>query len=321
MGTKRTGALPLAQDVMHIYHRIFDQFRIVDSERVSRSDDFEGTAQWLETPGCLFQRNNLVLGSRIRTEGVIKAGLFVTIVLKGAGNGGPRKGTTRFRYSENTIVVMALRKPAPCGGEAPRGAHMLAAGLAFPRPSIERLGLEREFLDLFSASQGDEFVTTLKAPPRILAMANEMLIPTLRGRAEELLLSAHATEILARVVSLARDRASMDLSSDHRQRRLLGVRDAIDADPRRQWKIAQLAREAGISRRSFNTHFRRTFGITASEYLRTRRLELARDAIIQQGVSVNEASYLAGYGNPANFATAFRRHFGHAPSRYRPLDN
>lgn len=305
----------------HIYHRIFDQFRILDSEGASRSDDFAGAARWLESPGCLFQRNNFVLDRKILTEGVIKPGLFVTIMLKGAGQGGPRRSAKRFRYSENSIVVMALRKPLACAGEAPSGAHMFAAGLAFPKASIDRLGLQREFLELFSSNDSDEFVVTLKAPPRVLAMATEMLSPTLDGPAKELLLSAHAMEILARVISIAGKRASMEMAGDHKQRRLRAIRDAIDADLRRPWKVSQLAREAGISRRSFNTHFRRAFGVSASDYLRKRRLESARDAIIEQGISINEAAYLAGYGNPANFATAFRKHFGYAPSRCRQRTN
>lgn len=307
-----------ATDVTNIYHRIFDRFRILDSANASRIDDFAPAARWLEAPGCLFQRNDLVLDGKLRTEGIIKPGLFVTIVLKGAGQGGPRRGAKWFRYPENSIVVMALRKPIACSGEAPGGTHMVAAGLAFPKASIECLGLQEEFLGLFPQGGSDAFVTTLKAPPRIVAMATEMLRPVFEGRPAELLLSAHAMEILARVISLAGCRAKIEASRDDRQRRLLAVRDAIDADLRRPWKISELARRAGISRRSFNTHFRRVFGMSASEYLRRRRLEQAREAMIEQGISVNEAAYNAGYGNPANFATAFRKHFGHAPSKSRP---
>lgn len=266
----------------------------------------------------MFQRNNFVLDSEIRTEGIVKAGLFVAIVLRGSGDGGPSQGAKRFRYAENTMVVMALRRAVACDGQAPRGANMFAAGLAFPEASLERLGLREDFLDLFSESECDAFVVTLKAPPRMLAMATEMLSPTLKGPAEELLLSAHAMEILARVISIAGERADMEMAGDQQQQRLQAVRDAIDADLRRPWTILQLAREAGISRRAFNAHFRRAFGMSAPDYLRTRRLEVARDAIIHRGLSINEAASLAGYGNPANFATAFRRHFGHAPSRSRP---
>ena len=60
----------------HIYHRIFEQFRILDSGNASRVDDFAPTARWLEAPGCLFQCNDVVLDSSLRTEGVIKPGLF-----------------------------------------------------------------------------------------------------------------------------------------------------------------------------------------------------------------------------------------------------
>jgi hypothetical protein len=189
--------------VTQIYHRLFDQFRILDSEAASRSDDFAGAARWLELPGCLFQRNDVVLDSKIPTEGVIRPGLFVSVVLQGSGQGGPRRGKKPLRNSENTIVVMALRRPMPGVGETPSGARMFAAGLAFPMSSIDRLGLQQEFLDLFSEEGADEFVP----PPRILAMATEMLSPTLKGRAEELLLSAHAMEILARVISIAGQRA------------------------------------------------------------------------------------------------------------------
>jgi AraC-like DNA-binding protein len=38
---------------------------------------------------------------------------------------------------------------------------------------------------------------------------------------------------------------------------------------------------------------------------------------LYQNLSVTEAADLVGYGNPANFATAFRKHFGYAPSLCR----
>jgi hypothetical protein len=79
--------------VTQIYHRLFEQFRILDSEDASRSNDFAGAARWLELPGCLFQRNDVIPDSTIRTEGVIKPGLFVSIVLPGSGQGGPPRAT------------------------------------------------------------------------------------------------------------------------------------------------------------------------------------------------------------------------------------
>jgi len=300
----------------HIYDHIFEQFRIVDPDDNDSSivEDFAGRTQWLETPGCLFQRNNIVLDSRIRTEGVIKAGLFVSVILKGAGSGRSRKGATRISYSDASIVIMAFKEPTLWDGDAPRGAHMQAAGVAFPVSSLERLGLMDEFIGLFETRDQKIFVTSLKAPPRIKAIAMEMISPVAEGRTAELLLSAHATEMLARAMLALRGHEGMDLVSDQKRLRLQAVRDLIEADLRHPWTIAELARHAGVSRRSFTAQFHRLYGVSASEYLRTSRLSSAREALLHQGLSVTEAAYAVGYANPANFSTAFRRHFGYVPS-------
>ena len=300
----------------HIYDHIFEQFRIVDPDDSDRSivEDFASRTQWLETPGCLFQRNNMVLGTRIRTEGVIKAGLFVSVILKGAGSGRARKGATRISYSDASLVVMALKEPTLWDGDAPRGAHMQAAGVAFPVASLERLGLMDDFIGLFDTRDQNVFVTSLKASPRIKAIAMEMISPVADGRTAELLLSAHATEMLARAMLALRGNEGVSLVSDHKRLRLQAVRELIESDLRHPWTIAELARHAGVSRRSFTAQFHRVYGVSASEYLRTSRLKSAREALVHQGLSVTEAAYAVGYANPANFSTAFRRHFGYVPS-------
>jgi len=56
------------------------------------------------------------------------------------------------------------------------------------------------------------------------------------------------------------------------------------------------------------------YGVSASDFLRTSRLATAHDALLHLGLSVNEAAYAVGYANPANFSTAFRKHFGYVPS-------
>lgn len=304
----RSASLP------HIYDRIFEHFRIVDAEDASLADAYADYAQWLNPPGCLFQRNNFVLGSQIRTEGVVKPGLFLTVVLKGTGGGGPRRGAPRFRYSDNSIVVMALKEPTPCGGDAPRGAHMRAVGIAFPVSSLERIGLKEEFLGLFPEGRS-VFVTSLKAPPRMQAIAAEMIAPTAEGKAAELLLSALVTEILARTMVALRAGDRVGAPPSPKQLRLQRVRDLIKSDLRHPWTIAELSRHAGLGRRSFNAQFHRLYGVSAAEYLRTTRLVAAREALLHQGMSVTEAAYTVGYANPANFSTAFRKHFGYVPSR------
>jgi AraC-like DNA-binding protein len=299
----------------HIYDHIFETFRVVGLGDDSFLDRHVGQAQWLDMPGCLFQRNNIVLDCDVRAEGVIKAGLFISVVLKASGEYRPRNGSKQYRYSDDSVAVMALREPTMWDGESPRGAHMQAAGLAFPLASLDRLGLRGEFLDLFAGGRDNIFVTTLHAAPRVRAIAMEMISPVADGRPAELLLSAHATEILGRTILALRGDDKIGLVSDPKRLRLRTLGDLIKSDLRHPWTIAELARRAGMGRRTFTTQFHRVHGVSASEYLRISRLAAAREALLHERLSVTEAAYAVGYASPANFSTAFRKQFGHPPSR------
>jgi AraC-like DNA-binding protein len=79
--------------------------------------------------------------------------------------------------------------------------------------------------------------------------------------------------------------------------------------------VESIAREAGISASGLQQLLRRAEGKSVFEYVRDQRLQRAREALKAGDISVQEASHLAGYSNPANFATAFRKRFGVVPSQ------
>jgi AraC-like DNA-binding protein len=187
--------------------------------------------------------------------------------------------------------------------------------VAFPLESMDRFGLRGEFLSLFASSGQGTLFASLKAHPRVQAIALEMLNPAVDGRPGELLLSAQAIELLARTIFALQQRVEVHAAANPTQSRLQSTKDLIDADLRYPWSIAELARHAGLSRRSFHQHFAALYGRSPADYLRTRRLEVAREALIYQDMSVTEAAYFVGYASPANFATAFRRHFGVPPRK------
>jgi len=301
----------------HIYDRIFENYLILDGSGRPVQDTLSQHAQWLETPGCVFQRNDFHVPCDVKTSGILKPGLFLSIVLEGDGTGALSDGTANFRYSQNQMTALALRDPVSWDGDAASGTHMRAASLAFPYASIVQLGLEGIFLDLFETSGRSVAYVAMKAPPRLQAIALEMLSPTIQDREGHLLLAAQATEILARSIFALKNHTSVDGALDQKRVRLQAVKDMVDADLRYPWSIAELARRAGLSRRSFNIRFRAAYGMSAIDYLRVSRLDAAKEALVYRQFSVAEAAYHVGYSSPANFATAFRKRFGFAPSRCR----
>lgn len=78
--------------------------------------------------------------------------------------------------------------------------------------------------------------------------------------------------------------------------------------------LADIASRIGMSVSTLQRVFKAAFGTTVNEFIRTRRLELARLALVEQGATVGEAAFRAGYSSAANFSTAFQRAFGYSPS-------
>ncbi|WP_425487890.1 helix-turn-helix transcriptional regulator [Microvirga lupini] len=72
-----------------------------------------------------------------------------------------------------------------------------------------------------------------------------------------------------------------------------------------------------MSTSSLQRHFRAAFGMTVFEFIRNEKLNEAWRLLMQEGISVGEAAYRAGYSSAANFTTAFKRRFGVLPKHLR----
>jgi len=64
---------------------------------------------------------------------------------------------------------------------------------------------------------------------------------------------------------------------------------------------------------TLNKGFREIFGMTPFAYLTRYRMEQAERWLRQPGCSVADVANQVGYANPAQFAAAFKRHFGMTP--------
>jgi AraC-like DNA-binding protein len=92
---------------------------------------------------------------------------------------------------------------------------------------------------------------------------------------------------------------------------------AIHADPRHRWTVAELAARSGLSRAAFAKRFTDVVGEPPLAYLTGWRMALAAQALRERGATVKAAAAEVGYTNEFAFATAFRRHYGEPPGRFR----
>lgn len=64
-----------------LHSLIIDDFRIVDSENRPVEDTFSQNMVRLDNPGCILNPGDLHLPNDLRTHGIMKPGLYMTIVL------------------------------------------------------------------------------------------------------------------------------------------------------------------------------------------------------------------------------------------------
>jgi len=100
-------------------------------------------------------------------------------------------------------------------------------------------------------------------------------------------------------------------------RHLLRAKDLADRRYAEPLRVADLAREAGLSPGQFSREFRRAFGESPHAYLLTRRLERAAALLRTTDRSVADVCFSVGLSSLGSFTTSFTRTYGLSPTAYR----
>jgi transcriptional regulator GlxA family with amidase domain len=98
---------------------------------------------------------------------------------------------------------------------------------------------------------------------------------------------------------------------------LTRVRDYIDRHYTKPVTVAHLAKLAGLSTFHFIRAFRSATGQTPHQYLRTRRIERAKELLVTTPMPVTEICDAVGFQSLGSFGTLFRRVTGETPATYR----
>ncbi len=83
--------------------------------------------------------------------------------------------------------------------------------------------------------------------------------------------------------------------------------------------LSELAKRAALSTRSLTRRFKQATGASIGAYLRSIRLEQARQLLRESDLSSVEIGELVGYKDCSHFIAAFKRYSGSTPKDYRRL--
>ena len=113
-----------------------------------------------------------------------------------------------------------------------------------------------------------------------------------------------------------RSQVSAPLSMDEVFLRKL--RQAIDDNlETKDFGVDELGKEIGMSRSQIHRKLQALTGKSASRYIRTYKLEIARELLRKNVGTVSEISYQMGFSSPAYFGQVYSEEFGYPPSEER----
>ena len=99
--------------------------------------------------------------------------------------------------------------------------------------------------------------------------------------------------------------------------RIARVSSLIDSDLGRKWTIEELAGESGLSSSQFSRVFSKQYGEPPIQNLIHRRMNAAKQLVLETDLSIDEISHRVGYENHAFFQRQFLKHVGFNPESLR----
>ena len=79
------------------------------------------------------------------------------------------------------------------------------------------------------------------------------------------------------------------------------------------FSIEEFASEIGMSRSQFHRKLKAIVGKSASQYVRSIRLNIAKKMIEEKKGNISEVAYLVGFSSPSYFSYCFKQEFGYSP--------
>lgn len=116
---------------------------------------------------------------------------------------------------------------------------------------------------------------------------------------------------------LAQDGAAAQSLAGFADPQILRALTAIHRAPAAPWTLAELAREAGLSRTGFAVRFARKMAVTPMRYLADWRMQLARHQLVHSREGLAEIAAVAGYISQAAFVRTFKKSNGVTPAAFR----
>lgn len=253
-------------------------------------------------------------------EATVKPALTVSLILNGQVEGSIGDKNFYFSADEGPAgYLWSLSKKTPWSRDIKKETHVRKVIISANHDwLIDQLsGNDRNDQALIDFVNNPLQIIKWTPSRRVIAIAEQLINPSKQSSfLTKLFMESRALEIIGEALEciLLSDKQT---KPSHLQSKAQQIRSYIEQHIHDDLTLKNIAKELGGSINSLQRIFKTANDMTIMDYIRERRLILARDAMVRDGITIAQAAYLAGYNSPANFSTAFKRAFGLSPSNLK----
>ena len=99
--------------------------------------------------------------------------------------------------------------------------------------------------------------------------------------------------------------------------KILQVKERIMFDLSKSLSINQLADKANMSPTKFRSLFLEIFGMSIYQYHLNARIELSKQLLMNNELTIIQIAYKVGYNSSQSFAKAFKKHVGQTATDFK----
>lgn len=154
-----------------------------------------------------------------------------------------------------------------------------------------------------------------KADERVIELASSLIFDRKNGLLGMMELESKAIELINHSLDVLHKTIKIS-AVEFEEGSSFDFKTAIDSCLSSCQSLDEIATKLKISVSTLQRKFKQKYDMTVIEYVRLKRLDMARSAIKLQGLSIGEAAYVAGYNHTSNFVTAFKKQFYLTPAEF-----
>ncbi|MEL4894895.1 AraC family transcriptional regulator [Crocosphaera sp. Alani8] len=157
--------------------------------------------------------------------------------------------------------------------------------------------------------------------PMMNALLQQILQCPYKGLTKRMYLESKAIELMALLIEeetnihQSETQATL-LDLDYRDR-IHYAQEILIKNLTNPPSLMELARQVGMCDYSLKQGFKEVFNTTVFGYLRDRRLERAKELLLEPCMTIAQVGRTVGYDSHSSFTTAFKKKFGVSPKAYQ----